>query len=841
MILSGTLWILRRPLTARRAQALTGLFLVGTGVDLLRIGARFNPGTRPDEYFPVTPEVRSLQSVSKGGRFATDTALLMGMAYMYGLEDVGMQDPMTPSCYLEALRAGTGYDAPERLFGNVRRLDAPLLDFLNVRARLGGGSVIRHAATPSAVFPDRLLGSRTQGELLERLASVGDLLRNALVLGRDEAFGGSAEILSIEQPAPETIRVRVRTDTARVLVLPQSDDGGWGVVAGGKAAANATGKQCISGDPSSDRLYRNPLPLRAARISSRRGDQRRRGADRVGSRSFSSEIQGWTFVTTNLRVMKRSPAHLCLAIFVVLGTLIGFMTLQKGGPVDLFERGHWLGPASDMLVGKVPFRDTFPVHGFLADGGLDLLLFRLFGPSFRLSLYAHHFLGAFFQAALFLVTAAATRNWIVAALTIPINLCFTTALVADRPIFPLLSLAFFLWALGAIPKRGRAFAAGLLGGVGLLYALDFGTFVLLAELCGVGLVVWSSRGRSSPAMDVNAFLAGVALPVGGFCTYLAWHSALGDFLRISFVDLPRHIDEVWGMPFPSPWDLATAWLHGRQYAYDSVIFGAGLAKRLYLAPALGAIGIATAWIFRRREGARAALRLAVVSVACLLFFRHSIARLHLEVGNALTGPTFVIVLSTIARYAPVRGVRQGRRLRAGLAALAVCGALIMNLPGRLAAIARGASVFRGSAVEGFEPLTVPRGDGILVPRGEAAEIEALVAFCSCALPPGASILDLTNRPGLYFFLNRRNSSRFYQVPLMQPFEEEVVESIDRAPPAMVILAGGSQESFDRRPNWTRVPSVWRLVRERYPLKVSVAANELRFPAPASSVVGRCLR
>jgi hypothetical protein len=539
--------------------------------------------------------------------------------------------------------------------------------------------------------------------------------------------------------------------------------------------------------------------------------------------------------------MRRSSTGLCLALFGVLGALIGFLTLQKGGPVDLFERGHWLGPASDMLVGKVPFRDTFPVHGFLADGGFDLLLFKLFGPHFKISLYAHHFLGGFFQATLFLVTAAATRNWLVAAVTIPINLCFATGLVTDRPIFPLLSLAAFLWALDAAPKRGRALAAGLLGGLGLLYALDFGTFVLLAELCGLGMILCSSRLRASPPLSAGAFVAGAALPVAAFCLYLLSHDALGDFVRTSFVDLPRHIHEVWGWPFPLPWDLLGAWLHGREYAYETLTIGIGLAKRLYLAPVLGAIGIATALVFRRQDDSRPALRLAVLSVACLLFFRHSIARFHLEVGNALTGPTFVAVLYTIGQRAQAGAPRSRRRLRMGLIALAVCGALIMNLPGRIAAIARGVSLFRLAAIQGFEPLSVPRGDGILVPRGEAAEIRELVSFCSCALPPSVSILDLTNRPGLYFFLVRPNSSRFYQVPLMQPFEDHVTASIDKSPPAMVILAGGSLESPDRRPNWTRVPRLWRLVRERYPLSVSVAANELRFPAPASSIVRRCLR
>ncbi|MEX0879936.1 MAG: hypothetical protein WD451_09435 [Thermoanaerobaculia bacterium] len=538
--------------------------------------------------------------------------------------------------------------------------------------------------------------------------------------------------------------------------------------------------------------------------------------------------------------MKRSARGYCLALFVVFGVLMGLLTLQPGGPIDLFERGAWLGPASDMLAGKIPFRDTFPVHGFLADGGFDLFLFKLFGPSFGVSVYAHHFLGSFFQASLFLVTAAATRSPIVATLAIPLNLSFTTGLVTDRPVLPLLSLAAFLWALDDPPRRGQAFIAGLLGGVGFLYALDFGTFVVISELCVLGLAAVASRNHALPVLRGKAFLAGVAIPVAAFCGYLVAHEALDDFLKISFLDLPRHIENVWGLPFPAPWDLFTAWLHGSQYAYGELSFGFGMVKRLYLAPLLGVAGIVEAVAFLRRRDLAAALRLAGLSLACLLFFRHVIARLHLEAGNALTGPTFVTALFLLGLHAYAGDARR-RALRAALACLAFFAVLAMNLPGRVVAVARTASVGRRVALEGLKPLTVPRGSGILVPRREAAELRTLFSFCSCALPAGARILDLTNRPGLYFFLDRPNATRFYQVPLMQPFESQIVASIDESPPAMVILAGGDLEAPDGVPNRERIAHIWSLVLERYPLSIVVRNNELRFPLDASALVQQCLR
>jgi hypothetical protein len=233
LLLTSTLVLLSRRLSPKGVHALTVLFLAGTGVELLRIGARFNPGTRPADYFPVTPVVRDLRASSAGGRFAANTGGLSGMAYLYGLEDVGMQDPMTPARYLDALAAGTGYDAPAHPLGNVRRIDAPMLDFLNARARLDGETV-RGTAAADGILPERLIGCADREELLRRLATEPDLVHAALVVGPEEIFAGGATVLSLERPLPERIRVRVRSDAPRVLVLPESDDGGWSADAGGQ-------------------------------------------------------------------------------------------------------------------------------------------------------------------------------------------------------------------------------------------------------------------------------------------------------------------------------------------------------------------------------------------------------------------------------------------------------------------------------------------------------------------------------------------------------------------------------------------------------------------------------
>jgi hypothetical protein len=160
---------------------------------------------------------------------------------------------------------------------------------------------------------------------------------------------------------------------------------------------------------------------------------------------------------------RRQPrAWFTPAVFFAFAGIVWLATRGPGTFLDLFEHGHWLAPASDILAGKVPYRETFPMHGFLSDGGRDYLRFRLFGASYRLSIDARHVLESLFHPVLFLVAATASRRPVLAALAIPVNLGMSIAVVADRPVFPLLSLAAFAWALGEERSRGRAFLAGLL-------------------------------------------------------------------------------------------------------------------------------------------------------------------------------------------------------------------------------------------------------------------------------------------------------------------------------------------------------------------------------------------
>jgi len=275
VLLVAAIGLLSRAGTPASRAALAAFVLSATALDLLRIGARINPGTLPAEDYPVTPAVRALQEASRGGRFAAADGVLTGMASHYGLQDVRILNPAAPADYEDVLAAAAGYTGPVANTPRVTRLDAPILDFLNVRARAGTGIAAPPARRASAAaLPGTVIGVASFGELLARLPAQPDFVHTALVAGaRDETFEGAAEVVSVARPRPEEIRVRVRTASPRLLVVPETDDGGWTAEVSGKTVpvVRANGvflaARVPAGETEAVFRYRPPLFREGAVVS----------------------------------------------------------------------------------------------------------------------------------------------------------------------------------------------------------------------------------------------------------------------------------------------------------------------------------------------------------------------------------------------------------------------------------------------------------------------------------------------------------------------------------------------------------------------------------------------
>ncbi|HSD71235.1 MAG TPA: hypothetical protein VLE54_00510, partial [Thermoanaerobaculia bacterium] len=102
-------------------------------------------------------------------------------------------------------------------------------------------------------------------------------------------------------------------------------------------------------------------------------------------------------------------------------------------------------------------------------------------------------------------------------------------------------------------------------------------------------------------------------------------------------------------------------------------------------------------------------------------------------------------------------------------------------------------------------------------------------------PADAPVLDLSNRAGLYFFLQRENPTRFAEVPPMAAFEDEVLRDLEQRRPSLVFLESGTWlDAIDGIPNPRRIPRVWRWVLENYPVRAKVGDTVVALPGKPES-------
>jgi len=95
--------------------------------------------------------------------------------------------------------------------------------------------------------------------------------------------------------------------------------------------------------------------------------------------------------------------------------------------------------------------------------------------------------------------------------------------------------------------------------------------------------------------------------------------------------------------------------------------------------------------------------------------------------------------------------------------------------------------------------------------------------------PGAPIFDFSNQPALYFFCDRPNPTRFYQVPILSPpqFQREVIVALERAKPPIVIRRSPQQfDVFDDIDNSVRAQAVASYINDHYTYAHSTWGTEL---------------
>jgi hypothetical protein len=491
-----------------------------------------------------------------------------------------------------------------------------------------------------------------------------------------------------------------------------------------------------------------------------------------------------------------------LAALWIIPTLIYVFSYassaQPTEAIDLFHRGESIGPASDYLRGKTPYRDVFVLHGMLEDGLLDAWLMTLFGRSVDVAIARSVIVGAFLAVTIWYLGIAIFRSIPLAMLVVAMG-SWTTA-ENNRTFFQVAAVAL-LWMALSRRSRVAAVAAGVFAAIALFFSYDIGMYTIAGAFVSIVLVALVGARGSAPGTPgvpgallrapTLHFAIGLVIGAAPFIIYLMSRGALGAFATTSFVTIPRVIDAVWSMPFP---DLVTTF---RKDLNLHTLADFVVLEKFHLVLSPLTIVIAAAYLIQRalrRRIDELDAALLVLTIFAAITQRTAFGRAefrHQYFAAFLIGPMLVVL-----------GVIAARRLRQvwsngdeGTRALMVT--------------LTAASLPLITVLFWIPDLVNTRIDDLvryqarvlhLHRDAHAEEVAGRIDAVSQAVreiaKPGQPIFDFSNQPAFYFFADRPNPTRFYQVPILspRPFQQETIVALERAKPSVVLRR--SPEGYD---------------------------------------------
>ncbi len=505
---------------------------------------------------------------------------------------------------------------------------------------------------------------------------------------------------------------------------------------------------------------------------------------------------------------------------------------------DLFHRGESLGPAAEYLAGEVPYRDVFVLHGLLDDGMLDAWVMRWTGRDIAISNARLVAMSALALVALWVVALLLFDSMPLALLVVALGAM--TFVENARALFELSVLALLFAGLWR-GSRVALLAGGALSALTLFYSLDIGIYSIVGSVAGIaGWAIW--RGRAGRRLDQDRqngrapqpindrlsilwYLLGLTAGAAPFLIWLSARGALAAFFTVTFVEVPRFIDPVWSLPFP---DLASFFRSSLQIR-SIADFLLGERSRFLLNPLiLGLVLLVLIGRFaRRRPPERIDLALLLLAAFGIVTQRSAVGRAdfpHQYFAAFLMAPALVALLLLAARGA-ARTWREaepgGRLLLACLAlALVPVGGALLWVPDLIAARLDSIVNYRAQR----SPLWYDPNVAIVNDRIEAvsSEIRRLTRASS-------PIFDFSNQPAFYFFAERRNPTRFFQIPIASPprFQLEILRDLERARPPLVLRR--SPQAFDRFdgiPNELRAQAVAAYLDALYEHETTVRGVEI---------------
>lgn len=530
------------------------------------------------------------------------------------------------------------------------------------------------------------------------------------------------------------------------------------------------------------------------------------------------------------RVRPFSPrAAWRLAAYVLLPALLYLFsyasTAQQTQWIDLFHRGESLGPASDYLRGKVPFRDVFVLHGMLEDGQLDAWLMQLFGRSLDVAILRTVIVGAFLGVAIWFLGLAVFRSIPLALLCVAMG-SWTTA-ENNRTLFQVAAVALF-WSALRNRSRGAAVLSGAFAGVALFFSYEIGLYSIAGALGTCVLLAIAMRRVTwdglRPAQAALFFLVGTAVGAAPFATYLAVHGALDDFFVTSFVTIPRIIDAVWSVPFP---DLVTTFRKNLSL-HTLAEFVLREKFHLIVSPlslAVALVYLIQRWLRRRMDGLDFAL--LVLTVFATVAQRTAFGRAsftHQYFAAFLIGPLLVILGVLLVRALRRVWLEGGEGTRAFVGAVAVAMvpliAVLFWIPDLVNVRLHDFIRYSGRV------LRVDRDSNAEAVQWRITDVTKAIGELTKRHEP---IFDFSNQPAFYFFADRPNPTRFYQIPILSPreFQAEAIRALEKAKPKVVIRKSPELfDQFDGVPNELRAQALAAYLDDVYQCHRAVRGVEL---------------
>ncbi len=536
------------------------------------------------------------------------------------------------------------------------------------------------------------------------------------------------------------------------------------------------------------------------------------------------------FLLLRIRRAPRPESAWKLAAYVIIPLLIYCVsyasTAHLSQYVDLFHRGESIGPASDYLRGKQPYVGVYPLHGLLEDGLLDAWLMDVFGRNLDVSVAQSVVLGGFLALSLWYLGIALFRSIPLALLVVAMG-AWTTA-ENNRTFFQVAAVACF-W--NGLKRRNTVSVvlAGVVSGAALFFSYEIGVYSIIGGIAAVALLALASRRTTWSGLPLGrafgAFVGGVALGAAPFIIYLLSHQRIGDFARVSFVEIPHVIDAIWSLPFP---DLVSTFRNGLNLhtLSDFVLFEKFHLILSSIVIAIGAIYWLQRWLRRRTSTIDYALLVLLVFAAVTQRTAFGRAEFrHQYFAAFLLGPLIVLLAVLMARRLTMLWNDGNPGTRAFIALMIATSvpllAILFWIPDLVNSRIDDTLHYQARVLRvDHEPAAERVDDRI---NAVVAEVRELVPKRS------DPIFDFSNQPAFYFFCDRPNPTRFYQVPMMspRPFQAEVIARLEQTKPKVVLRRSPEGfDTFDGVPNTVRAQAVAAYLDDCYEFYKNVRGVEV---------------